>query len=81
MIVLGTLPPDVQTAINAVVLVVLALWLLSSLSKGEIRFKNANTTKRDEDPLAFWLGCGLIFLLFIAVALAMAGVIPRSFST
>jgi polyferredoxin len=67
----------VSTAMTVFVAVTFPFWLLSSLMKGEMRFKSAKVTKRDEEPVMFWMSWVIILLFFIVAVLALAGVDTR----
>lgn len=57
-------------------MIVIGAWLWSSLRSGELRFRGSST-KREDDPEIFRIGCALLALLFGATILSLLGVIPK----
>ena len=66
-----------STAMTVLAVFTFPIWLWSALMKGEIRFKSAKATSRDEEPAMFWIAWVIILLLFIVAVLALAGVDTR----
>ena len=53
--------------------VVISYWLWSSLQNGEHRVRGLEA-KREDEPVKFWLGCGLLALLVVVSILHLLGV-------
>ncbi len=71
-----TSPGVLATVIDFLIVIGFPFWLWSAIKSGELRWYT-RTTRRDDAPEMFWIGCAAIVLIFGAGVLALVNVISR----